>query len=177
MRLSTDWWDYDGSLRRPTAASMRGRCACGWRGERTVPLDWERVSGVGHDAYDVSGPEEDWETHMDDVATRAVPLPDDVSGLLRTLRQRLDALVDDEPLVVLKAAEEAEAIVADFGPIAARYLAGDAIPLARIAEALSVLDAYDVEVHGRLELDTAISEWPCRRGALGGQSVKATRTA
>ncbi|MFF8513378.1 hypothetical protein ACF064_35560 [Streptomyces sp. NPDC015492] len=137
---STDWWAYDGTLRRPTAASMRGRCACGWRGERIMPLDWERVSSAGHDAYDVSAPEEDWEAHMDDVATRALPLPDDVSGLLRALRERLDALVDDNPLLVLKAVQEAEGIVADFGPIAARYLTGDAMPLAQIAEALGTTE-------------------------------------
>ncbi|MFF9066041.1 hypothetical protein ACF09E_11840 [Streptomyces sp. NPDC014891] len=42
---------------------------------------------------------------MDDVATRALPLPDDVAGLLHTLRERLDELVDEEPVMVLKAAE------------------------------------------------------------------------
>ncbi|GGT26698.1 hypothetical protein GCM10010222_80590 [Streptomyces tanashiensis] len=137
---STDWWVYDGSLRRPTATSMRGKCACGWRGERTVPLDWEQVLRAGREAYDISGPERDWEAHMDDVATGAVPLPDDVAGLLRTLRGRLDELVDDEPLLVLRAAEEMEAIVADFGPIAARYIAGDAVPLPRLAEALGTTE-------------------------------------
>ncbi|MFF3775617.1 hypothetical protein [Streptomyces sp. NPDC002232] len=137
---STDWWVYDGTMRRPTATAMRGRCACGWRGERTVPLDWEEVGTAGHDAYDVSGPEEDWEAHMDDVATRALPLPDDVAGLLQTLRERLDELVDEEPVVVLRAAEQMEAIVAEYGPLAARYIKGDAVPLPRLAEALGTTE-------------------------------------
>ncbi|SEE24036.1 hypothetical protein [Streptomyces sp. TLI_105] len=137
---STDWWVYDGSLRRPTATSMRGKCACGWRGERAFPLDWKQVLRAGRDAYDVSGPERDWEAHLDDVAARTVPLPGDVTGLLRTLRERLDELVDDEPLVVLKAAGKLEAIVADHGPIAARYIAGDVTPLPRLTEALGTTE-------------------------------------
>ncbi|MGW4855348.1 hypothetical protein ACWEPZ_29400 [Streptomyces sp. NPDC004288] len=137
---SADWWVYDGTMRRPTATAMRGRCACGWRGERTVPLDWEEIERVGRDAYDVSGPEEDWEAHLDDVAARALPLPDDVAALLRTLRERLDEMVDEEPVVVLKAAEDLGAIVADFGPLAARYIKGDAVPLPRLAEALGTTE-------------------------------------
>ncbi|MFE5596073.1 hypothetical protein [Streptomyces sp. NPDC056549] len=77
---------------------------------------------------------------MDDVATRTVRLPDDVTGLLRTLRDRLDQLVDDEPLVVLKATEKMEAIVADYGPIAARYITGDAISMPQVAEALGMTE-------------------------------------
>ncbi|MFE7511430.1 hypothetical protein ACFU8I_09420 [Streptomyces sp. NPDC057540] len=137
---STDWWVYDGTMRRPAAVEIRGRCACGWRGERTVPLDWQEVESAGHAAYDVSTPEEEWEAHMDDVAARAVPLPDDVAGLLRTLRERLDELVDDEPVMVLKAAEVMGAIVADYGPLAARYIKGDAVPLPRLAEALGTTE-------------------------------------
>ncbi|WP_435191254.1 hypothetical protein [Streptomyces sp. bgisy126] len=41
---SSDWWLYDGTFRRPTAVSIRGRCACGWRGTKTSPggmlLSW-----------------------------------------------------------------------------------------------------------------------------------------
>ncbi|MEV8628602.1 hypothetical protein [Streptomyces sp. NPDC051079] len=137
---STDWWAYDGSLRHPTATSMRGKCACGWRGERSFPLDWTQVDRRDRDAYDTSGPEKEWEAHMDDVAARTAPLPDDVAGLLRTLRERLDELVDDEPLIVLKAAGKLEALVADYGPIAARYIARGTIPLPRIAEALGTTE-------------------------------------
>ncbi|MFF9431998.1 hypothetical protein [Streptomyces sp. NPDC014746] len=137
---STDWWVYDGTMRRPTVTAMRGRCACGWRGERTVPLDWEEVRSAGRDAYDVSGPEEDWEAHMDDVAARALALPDDVAALLHTLRERLDDLIDDDPVLVLKAVEAMETIVADLGPLAARYIKGDAVPLPRLAEALGTTE-------------------------------------
>ncbi|WP_435972255.1 hypothetical protein [Streptomyces sp. Qhu_M48] len=55
----TDWWVYDGTVRRPTATTMRGRCACGWRGERTFPIDWQQVDHDDLDAYDTSGPERD----------------------------------------------------------------------------------------------------------------------
>ncbi|MFC8983523.1 hypothetical protein ACFT6Z_34075 [Streptomyces sp. NPDC057131] len=72
---STDWWAYDGSLRRPTATTMRGRCACGWRGARTFPLDWQQVDRHDRDAYDTSGPLKEWEEHLDDVAARTLPLP------------------------------------------------------------------------------------------------------
>ncbi|MGO4634937.1 hypothetical protein AB4225_29020 [Streptomyces sp. 2RAF24] len=137
---STDWWVYDGSLRRPTATSMRGKCACGWRGEGTYPIDWEQVDRRDRDAYDTAGPLKDWEAHLDDVAARTVSLPDDVEGLLRTLRERLDELVDDAPLVVLKAAGKLETLAADYGSIAARYITGDAVALPEVAEALGTTE-------------------------------------
>ncbi|MEV6250713.1 hypothetical protein AB0M38_31775 [Streptomyces sp. NPDC051742] len=78
-------------MRRPTATSMRGRCACGWRGKNTYPIDWEKVRADDDpDAYDTSGPYRDWTTHMDEVAGRALPLPEDLSGLLAQVRERLD---------------------------------------------------------------------------------------
>ncbi|ROQ23600.1 hypothetical protein EDD98_7550 [Streptomyces sp. PanSC19] len=138
---STDWWAYDGTFRRPTATSMRGRCACGWRGERTFPIDWRQAERDGLDAYDTSGPELDWEAHMDEVAARAVPLPEDVAGLLRQLRERLDELVDDTPLTVLKVAGELEEITAFFGPLATRLLTrAQEIPLSRVAEVLGMTE-------------------------------------
>ncbi|MEU6621948.1 hypothetical protein ABZ926_14405 [Streptomyces litmocidini] len=76
---------------------------------------------------------------MDDVAARTAPLPGDVTDLLRTLRERLDELADDEPVVALKTAGKLEAIVADYGSIAARYIDGDVIPLPRLAEALGTM--------------------------------------
>ncbi|MFC8510424.1 hypothetical protein ACFU3J_17495 [Streptomyces sp. NPDC057411] len=52
----------------------------------------------------------------------------------------MDEFVDDEPLVVLKAAGKLEALVADYGPLAARYIAGDSIPLSRVAEDLGTTE-------------------------------------
>ncbi|MER8043636.1 hypothetical protein [Streptomyces sp. NPDC094032] len=135
---SIDWQYYDGSMRRPTAASMRGRCACGWRGEKAYPIDWQQVHR--HDNprdYDTSAPRADWKAHMDDVAARAVPLPQDLSTLLRQVRKRLDHLVDeeDEPLQVLKAADELEAIISEIAPYAASLITRSSTPLTKLAEA------------------------------------------
>ncbi|MFI1815210.1 hypothetical protein ACH414_33225 [Streptomyces sp. NPDC020422] len=41
---------------------------------------------------------------------------------------------------MLKAAGKLEALVADYGPLAARYIAGDSIPLPRVAEALGTTE-------------------------------------
>ncbi|WP_030556732.1 hypothetical protein [Streptomyces sp. NRRL F-5135] len=137
----TDWWVYDGAVRRPMATTMRGRCACGWRGERTFPIDWQQVDRDDVDAYDTSGPERDWGSHLDEVAARAVPLPEDLAGLLRRLHERLDELVDDDPLTVVKAAGELKATVAVFGPLATRIVtSSEQLPLARVAEVLGMTE-------------------------------------
>ncbi|MFD3334605.1 hypothetical protein ACFWV1_18395 [Streptomyces sp. NPDC058700] len=137
----TDWWVYDGAVRRPLATTMRGRCACGWRGERIFPIDWQQVDRDDLDAYDTSGPEQDWESHLDEVAARAVPLPEDLAGLLRRVRERLDELVDDDPLAVVKAAGELEATVAFFGPLATRIVtSSEQLPLAQVAQVLGMTE-------------------------------------
>ncbi|MFB6632191.1 hypothetical protein ACFCWY_20075 [Streptomyces sp. NPDC056362] len=59
---------------------------------------------------------------------------------MQTLRECLDELVDEGPVVVLRAAEQMEAIVAEYGPLAARYIKGDAVPLPRLAEALGATE-------------------------------------
>ncbi|MEU0404585.1 hypothetical protein ABZ318_31075 [Streptomyces sp. NPDC006197] len=138
---STDWWAYDGTFRRPTATTMRGRCACGWRGENTYPIDWEKARRLEPYGYDTSGPEKDWDNHMDQVAARAISLPEDVAALLRRLRERLDLLLDDAPLAALKAADDLEVIVAMTGPHAASLVTrGQAIPMPQIAEALGMTE-------------------------------------
>ncbi|MFJ4343308.1 hypothetical protein [Streptomyces sp. NPDC088915] len=125
---SSDWWHYDGTFRRPTAVSMRGRCACGWRGTTRYPIDWETVrEDDDPDAYDTSGPYEEWEAHLDDVAGRAVPLPEDLAELLGQVRERLDRLWLKEDKMrayatMLKTCDDLEAIVAETGPQAARAL-------------------------------------------------------
>ncbi|MGA5069319.1 hypothetical protein ACPB9E_37210 [Streptomyces exfoliatus] len=137
----TDWWVYDGTVRRPTATTMRGRCACGWRGKRTFPIDWQQVDRDDLDAYDTSGPGREGESHLDEVAASAVPLPEDLAGLLRQLRELLDELVDDDPLMVVKAAGELEATVAFFGPLATRIVtSSEQLPLAQVAEVLGMTE-------------------------------------
>ncbi|WP_432112728.1 hypothetical protein [Streptomyces sp. S1] len=125
---SSDWWHYDGTFRRPTATSMRGRCACGWRGTKTYVIDWEKVrEDDDPDAYDTSGPYRDWKAHLDEVAERAVALPEDLASLLGQVREQLDRLWLEENktrayATMLKACDALEAIVAETGPEAARAL-------------------------------------------------------
>ncbi|MFE7511293.1 hypothetical protein ACFU8I_08715 [Streptomyces sp. NPDC057540] len=87
------------------------------------------------------------------------PLPGDAEGLPHTLREYLDEFVDDEPLVVLRAAEQMEAIVADYGPIGARYITGDAVPLPRPAKAIA---ATEKAAGSRLAHYTYLSGSTCR---------------
>ncbi|MDV9186841.1 hypothetical protein R6L23_01090 [Streptomyces sp. SR27] len=141
---SIDWWCYDGTMRRPMATSMRGRCACGWRGEKTYTICWEKVRGDDDpDAYDTSGPYGDWAAHMDEVAGRALLLPEDLSGLLAQVRARLDCLLleEDQPVIVLKAADELEEIVASVAPTAVRLLTrGQEEPAPEIAQAFGMTE-------------------------------------
>ncbi|MFE6462426.1 hypothetical protein ACFVP0_33910 [Streptomyces cinereoruber] len=141
---SSDWWFYDGTFRRPTAVSMRGRCACGWRGTTTYVIDWEKVREDDNPGvYDTNGPYEDWEAHLDDVAERTVALPEDLAELLGQVRERLDRLwLEDDTAracaAMLKGCDELEAIIAQVGPEAAQVLTdkqGDAV-----AEALGMTE-------------------------------------
>ncbi|GAA3918277.1 hypothetical protein GCM10022244_29380 [Streptomyces gulbargensis] len=136
---STDWWVYNGTLRAPTAERMRARCTCGWRGQNTYPIDWNRVQSHRPFAYDTSGPEADWETHMDDVAARTVPVPEDVARLLSQIRRQLEDIEDEQPLVALRIVGELEAIISSAGPYAARTATAE-IPMPRIAEALGMTE-------------------------------------
>ncbi|MFI8823736.1 hypothetical protein [Streptomyces sp. NPDC053431] len=142
LQESSEGSRHGGTLGRPTAPSMRGSCTCGWRGERTYPLDREHTWPDDRDVHDTSGPKRDWEAHMEQVAARAVALPDDLAVLLDQLRDRLDALLDDAPLTALKAADALESVVASTGPVAALFLtrAADVLPMARIAELLGMTE-------------------------------------
>ncbi|MFG2645097.1 hypothetical protein ACGFYP_29490 [Streptomyces sp. NPDC048370] len=138
---STSWWHYNGTGIRPTATSMRGRCACGWRAERTYPIDWEQVRRDDDpDVYDTSGLYEDWAAQMEKVAARQVALPEDMAGALRQLRERLDELVDGEPLVVLRAVGELEEVITSSARYAARLISLEDTPVPEVAEALGVTE-------------------------------------
>ncbi|MFE5513066.1 hypothetical protein ACFQ9J_21275 [Streptomyces sp. NPDC056529] len=112
-------------------------------------IDWEKVrEDDDPDVYDTSGPYEEWEAHLDDVAGRAVALPEDLAELLGKVRERLDRLWWEEDkarayATMLKACDGLEAIVAETGPEAARALAdkhdeGGAMPA--VAEALGMIE-------------------------------------
>ncbi|MFJ9434865.1 hypothetical protein ACIRQY_35230 [Streptomyces sp. NPDC101490] len=147
VHSSTAWWLYDGSRARPLAASMRGRCACGWRATATYRIDWETAptdEAEDEDLADfVSGPHGDWSVHLDDVAARTVQLPDDLALLLTSAKARIGQLADArEAALVLRAAGELEEIIAAHAPVAARVLAHEdrSGVMPRTAEALGLTE-------------------------------------
>ncbi|MFC9706508.1 hypothetical protein ACFTWD_38125 [Streptomyces sp. NPDC056943] len=80
---------------------------------------------------------------MDEVADRAVTLSEDLAALLQQVRERLDQLLveEDRPVMVLKAADELEEIVASVGPTAARLLTrGEQETAPEIAQALGMTE-------------------------------------
>ncbi|MEU2657135.1 hypothetical protein ABZ615_17605 [Streptomyces sp. NPDC007325] len=85
----TDWWSYDGDLRRPLADRMRAVCACGWHGDTTYPIAWELVPDSEPFRYDTSGPERDWTAHARQVDATAVPVPEEIAAALRGTEQAL----------------------------------------------------------------------------------------
>ncbi|MCG7527137.1 hypothetical protein MHW47_22160 [Streptomyces sp. OfavH-34-F] len=90
-----------------------------WRGTTLHPVDWQQVAAEGPGWYDTSGPREDWRRLIADVENRAVPIPEDVAGLLDQLRERLDALADDAPLAALRILAALESSIASAGEVAA----------------------------------------------------------
>ncbi|MET9932453.1 MULTISPECIES: hypothetical protein [unclassified Streptomyces] len=146
---SSDWWHCDGTFRRPTAVSTRGRCACGWRGTKTYVIDWETVrEDDDPDAYDASSPYGDGEAHLDEVSGRAATLPEDLAELLGQVRGRLDRLwlEEDETrayATMPKACDGLGAIVAEIGPAAVRALAREQDEdgsMSAVAEALGTTE-------------------------------------
>ncbi|MFJ4338498.1 hypothetical protein [Streptomyces sp. NPDC088915] len=140
VHQSTTWSVYDGTLRAPVAARMRGKCDCGWRGEASYPIDWDLVDRHHPEEYDTSGPERDWERHMDEVAARTVPLPEDVTGLLNQLCERLSEIDDKNPLAALRVVGELEAMAASTGPYVARRIAFDDVSDEAVAEGLGITE-------------------------------------
>ncbi|SEB61683.1 hypothetical protein [Streptomyces sp. TLI_105] len=137
---SIDWWAYDGTMRRPTATTMRGRCSCGWRSATTYPIDWEKARGDEVDEYDTSGPWADWEGHTDEVTARTLPPPEGVAGLLGQLRERLDEVVGEKAARGVEGGRGAGAIVASAGPLATAYVTGDETSMRQAAEALGTTE-------------------------------------
>ncbi|MFE0777785.1 hypothetical protein [Streptomyces sp. NPDC058861] len=140
VHQSTTWSVYDGTLRAPVAARMRGKCGCGWRGEASYPIDWDQVDHRHPEEYNTSGPEEDWERHMNEVAARMVPLPEDVTGLLNQLRERLSEIDDKNPLAALRVVGELEAMASSTGPYVARRIAFEDVSAEAVAEGLGITE-------------------------------------
>ncbi|WP_345680238.1 hypothetical protein [Yinghuangia aomiensis] len=88
---SSHWSLYTGeSPRRPRAVAVRGACACGWRSNRTHPLDQDDAdhTTVGVEA----GPYRDWADHLTAVEAAAAPIPEPVAATLAALEEQLAAL-------------------------------------------------------------------------------------
>ncbi|MFJ1902102.1 hypothetical protein [Streptomyces sp. NPDC088115] len=137
----SDWWVYDGTRRAPLATALRGSCSCGWRGKDLHPLDWQEVTDAGGpDLYDTTGPETDWDQHIDDIEARTAPVPDDITALLTQLRTRLDTLAAHAPLAALKVIGALERTSADTARAAAYAVDTDEKPWDMIATALGLTE-------------------------------------
>ncbi|MGW7304270.1 hypothetical protein ACWGI1_01675 [Streptomyces sp. NPDC054835] len=135
---SRDWYCYDGTLGAPRATRMRARCACGWRGQTTYPIDWAKVERRRPYHYDTSGPEADWDAHTQEVASLAVQLPEHGARHLGQLREWL---YDDDVdlLVILRAVGELESITTTAASYAARE-AGSTYSEKELGRALGLSD-------------------------------------
>ncbi|MFJ3906300.1 hypothetical protein [Streptomyces sp. NPDC090025] len=123
VHQTSDWYAYTGRHTAPKAEVLRGRCTCGWRGAETYPVDWDDVDRRAPYLHDTSGPERDWERHMDEVAAGAPAMPEDVEVLVRTLRDRIVDIEGDDPLTALRIAVVLEAVALPAGEYAAREAA------------------------------------------------------
>ncbi|MFH9863650.1 hypothetical protein [Streptomyces sp. NPDC017202] len=134
---TSEWWAYDGRLRRPRAAGFRAACACGWRGE-TRPIDgvW-MADGRLHD-LDVSAARSDWRVHIRAVERRTVPLPDQLTYLIHQLEEQLIALTERAPVAALKAVTTLERLLPDIGQEAAQAVRDDELSWASVGTALGV---------------------------------------
>ncbi|MEU9666320.1 hypothetical protein AB0E25_12125 [Streptomyces bobili] len=135
---TSEWWAYDGRLRRPRAAGFRAACACGWRGE-THPIDgacW--MSDDGLYDLDVSAARGDWRVHIRAVERRTVPLPDQLTHLMHQLEEQLTSLTDRAPVAALKAVTMLERLLPDIGQEAAQAVRDDELSWESVGTALGV---------------------------------------
>jgi hypothetical protein len=103
------------------------------------PIDWDTVGDWPYDV-DTSGPEEDWDRHIEDVEARTVPLPADIEELLENLEARLKALASDSTLAGLRAAATVERIAKRVGWNAACDIHLDETLWADISKALGLTE-------------------------------------
>ncbi|MGV9790821.1 hypothetical protein [Streptomyces sp. NPDC003435] len=123
FRATKEWWAYSGELGRPKATSVRGCCACGWRGAPS-PIDWEQLSDED-DVLDVAGPYEDWSAHIEAVERAMIPFPVALDELLHQLETTLGSLVEDAPAAALRAAEVLDRLSRRTGWLAAGAIQDD----------------------------------------------------
>ncbi|MER5935370.1 hypothetical protein [Streptomyces sp. NPDC002054] len=143
FHVTREWYVYDGRSGRPRADSMRGSCACGWRGTEQYPIDWTQLrDGPLYDAdVDTSGPYNDWMVHISHVEARSVPLPEGLQDTLDQLERQLDSLAADAPVAALKAVAVLERLIRHVGRNAAFSAEADGLSPHTIGTALGLSEA------------------------------------
>ncbi|MGW5611484.1 endonuclease/exonuclease/phosphatase family protein [Streptomyces sp. NPDC003753] len=134
---TSEWWAYDGIMRRPKAAAVRGSCSCGWRGQ-SYPIDWTQMKDDRLDELDVSGPYDDWLEHIRTVERQTVPLPADLAQVMDQLEEHLTALAEQAPAAALKAVARLERLAVSAGREAACAAEADELSPETIGKALGV---------------------------------------
>ncbi|MFI0901576.1 hypothetical protein [Streptomyces sp. NPDC020983] len=125
----SEWSIYDGRrFHGPRAAALRGVCSCGWTGPEHE-LDWDAIGDeelwlAGARTADAST--RDWDTHAEDVARTAIPVPETVTHLLAQLETEIEQLAKTSPLAAVRAARRLEVLATDVGYWAARDALQDA---------------------------------------------------
>ncbi|UXX97054.1 hypothetical protein N7U49_44710 [Streptomyces sp. AD2-2] len=132
-----EWWAYNGWLGRPKATGRRASCACGWRGQNR-PIDWEQVDGHDLDDLDTSDAYDDWCEHIHAVERRTIPLPEELSGLMEQLEERLGALAEAAPVAALKAVAMLERMAGRVGKEAAYGVQADDVSGEALGKALGL---------------------------------------
>ncbi|WP_142145770.1 hypothetical protein [Streptomyces sp. SLBN-31] len=136
-RETRELWAYDGRLGRPEAAAFRAACACGWRGE-SHPLDGQRIPEDPLDDLDTSAAFDDWREHIRAVERQTVPLPEEVTDLVRRLDERLTVLADQAPVAALKSVAALERLSRRIGQEAAYAARADELAPEAIGRALGI---------------------------------------
>lgn len=139
-RETRELWAYDGRLGRPEAAAFRAACACGWRGE-SHPLDGQRIPEDPLDDLDTSAAFDDWREHIRVVERQTVPLPEEVTDLVRRLDERLTVLADQAPVAALKSVAALERLARRIGQEAAYAARADELAPEAIGRALGITPA------------------------------------
>lgn len=121
---TSEWWAYDGNLRRPEAARVRAACSCGWRGP-DYPLDWAEAEAHGSRYEPDCGVCGDWEEHIATVGRRTVAVPEEVAVAVNQLRTRLLALAEDTPAAAMRVVATLESLIQEAGRTAAAPLYGE----------------------------------------------------
>ncbi|MFE9929176.1 hypothetical protein [Streptomyces sp. NPDC005533] len=107
-------------------------------------LDWSALpedNPLYEVDVDLSGPIADYDAHLSVIRGKAVPLPEELTGLLTGLVRVLDGLALKEPLVALKALADLRHVIDQTGQDAVYELAVPDVPIDEVATALGTSEA------------------------------------